>query len=48
MTNKLNELKKEKQTLFLKALKQFPNSPIQLKTWAEIQKLTKIIEKWKK
>ncbi len=39
----LDKLKKQKQTLFLKALKQFPNSPLQLKTKAEIDKLTKKI-----
>jgi hypothetical protein len=41
----LKELKAKKQTLFLKSLKQFPNSPLQLKTRAEIDKITKEINK---
>ena len=41
---KIEELKKQKQKLFLKALKQFPRSPLQLKTWQEIEKLTKKIK----
>ena len=40
----IEELKKQRQTLFLKALKQFPNSPLQLKTQNEINKLTEKIK----
>jgi hypothetical protein len=45
---KTQELKKQRQTLFLKALKQFPNSPTQLKTRNEIDKLTEKIKNLEK
>lgn len=41
----LQELKKMHHKLFIKALKQFPNSPIQLRTRAELDKVTKEINK---
>lgn len=41
---KLEELKSTRNKLYIKALKQFPNSPIQLRTREEIDKVNEEIK----
>ena len=43
-SQELEKLKAKKLKLIVKAFKQFPNSPAQLKTRTEIEKLAKKIE----